>query len=501
MYNKPKISVIIPVYNVEKYIDRCITSVRNQTFEDIEILCVDDCSLDNSYKIVEKHAAEDSRVHLIRHSKNMGLGGARNTALRIANADYIASVDSDDYMLPNMLQRLWEETENGWFDVVTCGFNRVDENGNIIAFQNYPVATFLNDDNNINIFSVVNPAFWNKLWRKSLFTENDIFFPVNLYFEDVPTTPQLLSKAKYIKVIKDRLYQYFIRQDSITTSYSAKHILDYYEGFEILLSFLERNGLIERYKDEFIEYINSNMRFHSDNVVGSTMVKGDLEQYLRHMLMFKIAFMENRDFLKYKNLGDLLVLLRQKNVPTALEQKKKEMDILENEKVKLADELSKFKNLLNSKEKEVSKYQGLFAAKKQEFSQKEKEIKALILEKEMILTEVASLKNQLGSLEKEKKTLDTEVLVHLSKQDALAKESSSLKVEMAILAEKIKKLELEKSEVISCWQTLGLSGFALFMRPFCTKKQYIKLQQQPRQFFKDSRNKVARFIGSVLGVL
>ena len=470
LMKKPKISVIIPIYKVEKYIDRCINSVRNQTFQDIEILCVDDCSPDNSYRIVEKHAIKDPRIHLIRHTKNLGLGGARNTALRVASADYIASVDSDDFMLPNMLQRLWEETDNGWFDIVTCGFNRVDEKGNIIAFQNYPVITLINDDNDINIFSALNPAFWNKLWRKSLFTDNDIFFPLRLYFEDMPTTPRLLSKAKYIKVIEDRLYQYFIREESITTSYSAKHIIDYYHGFEVLLRFLEDNKILNRYKDDFIEYINSNMRFHSDNVISSNMEKADLEQYLRHLLMFKIAFLENRELLKHKNLGDLLILLKQRTVPSALEQKKKEIAEIEKEKYKTKEEHQK---LLNRKKQEATKLQNLLTDKEKEATK----LQNLLTDKEQATI------NYHKSLERKKQ------------------EISKLQLEISKYIEKYRIFKQEKTEEILCIQKIGVTIFGIFIRPFCTKNQYFKLKKMPRRFFKDSKNSVAKFIGSILGVI
>jgi len=172
----PEISVIIPFYNVERYIDQCLWSVRNQTLKNIEIICVDDCSQDNSRKIVQKHLNDDHRIKLVIHENNLGLGGARNTAIRMAKADYIASVDSDDYMMPNMLEELLGETENGIYDIVCCGFNRVCENGEILSVIKYENAQFCNDSNSIDIFTVLPSSFWHKLWRKSLFIDNKIFF-------------------------------------------------------------------------------------------------------------------------------------------------------------------------------------------------------------------------------------------------------------------------------------------------------------------------------------
>lgn len=302
---KSKISVIIPFYNVEKYLDKCLNSVRKQSLKDIEIICVDDCSPDNSYKIAEKHANEDSRIRIIRHKKNLGLGGARNTAIHEATADYVASVDSDDYMLPNMLERLWEEAEKGKFDIVCCGFEKVDESGEVLAksFLANEVAT--NDNNSIDIFTKVNPAFWNKLWKRSLFIENHIFFPEHLYFEDMPTMPRLLAKSANIKIIQDRLYHYLIRPDSITASYSAKHIMDYFQGFELLLDFLEENDLINRYKSEFLSYIDTNMTFYSTKILESSMDKYSKSLYLRHLLIMKVGFISLMEKIKSKSLDEL----------------------------------------------------------------------------------------------------------------------------------------------------------------------------------------------------
>lgn len=305
----PKISVIIPFYNVEKYLDRCIVSVRQQSLKEIEIICVDDCSPDNSYKIAKRHADEDNRIKIFRHSKNLGLGGARNTAIREATADYIASVDSDDFILSNMLNELWVATESGKYDVVCCGFEKVDETGKYLSSHVFPSQRIDNRQNNLNIFSLINPAFWNKLWKRSLFIDNNIFFPDHLFFEDMPTTPRILAKSKYIKVIERKLYRYTLRPESITSTYSPKHILDYFKGFEILLVFLEENNLLEKYREDFIDYINSNIRFYSQKIKKIDMAYSQKKQYLRYILMLKVAFIDYFELIQDKEIEELLVLL------------------------------------------------------------------------------------------------------------------------------------------------------------------------------------------------
>ncbi len=310
----PKISVIIPIYGTEKYLDKCLNSVRKQTFKEFEIICVDDCSPDNSYKIVEKHCKQDKRVKLIRHEKNLGLGGARNTGIRAAKAEYLASVDSDDYISKNMLETLWEATDKGWFDIVCCGFSRVDENGNILSKQPYIEKQVSNEKNSIDIFTTLNPAFWNKLWRKSLFVDNDIYFPEHDYYEDMSTTPRILAKARYIKGIKDTLYRYLIRDQSIMNSVSDKHIIDYLKGFEIISEFLKENDLSLHYEEEFHRFIQGNFNYYAKFILNSTLSMDKKTQYLRFLILFRITFTENFKKFNYLDINKLLTRLGEEDL-------------------------------------------------------------------------------------------------------------------------------------------------------------------------------------------
>jgi len=309
----PVISVIIPFYNMEEYLDRCLTSVRDQSLSNIEIICIDDCSRDGSYSIVSKHVSKDSRISLIRHDENIGVGGARNTAINIAKADSLAFVDSDDFIQEDMLEKLWNASENGKHDVVCCGFNGIDTEGKTLAEIKYEPREISNIDDSLNIFSVCNPAVWNKLWKKDLFISNNIYFPSDQYFEDMSTQPRLLSKAKQIKIIADCLYHYSARRaDSITNSFSAKHINDLFKGFEIILSFLEENNLVQHYSDNFNDYIDAGILNHVKKVTQSTMNDKELVSYLRHLLVLKTTFIESRDFLESKNPGELQALIARK---------------------------------------------------------------------------------------------------------------------------------------------------------------------------------------------
>ena len=303
---KPQISVIVPIYGTEKYLAKCLDSLAKQTLKNVEFICVDDASPDQSSEVVQKYINADKRFRLIRHKINKGQGGARNTGIRAAQADFIASVDSDDSIAPNMLERLWVSSEYGKYDVTCCGFIRVSTNNTEITRRAFKPRFIDNSKQVINIFTVANPAIWNKLWRKSLFVDHDIFFPEKLYYQDMATIPLLLSKANKINFIEDCLYYYLVRDGSVTTTYSPKHIIDYFKVYEILYDALERLELIERYSIELRNSLSEGMRFHSSNVIQSSMSEYEITQYLRYMLIMKVSFIELNQKLKSFHQKDLL---------------------------------------------------------------------------------------------------------------------------------------------------------------------------------------------------
>jgi glycosyltransferase involved in cell wall biosynthesis len=131
---KPIISIIVPIYNVEKYLDRCITSLRNQTLKNIEIILVDDGSPDNCPNLCDKYAQQDYRIKVI-HQKNKGLGLARNAGIDIAQGKYIAFVDSDDYVSTKMYEQLYNESLKQDFDIIYCGVNSQKSNGKITCHK------------------------------------------------------------------------------------------------------------------------------------------------------------------------------------------------------------------------------------------------------------------------------------------------------------------------------------------------------------------------------
>lgn len=228
---KTLISVVVPIYKVEKYLKRCIDSILNQTYKRIEIILVDDGSPDKCGEICDEYANKDNRVRVI-HKINGGLSDARNCGIEIARGDYIIFVDSDDYIHEQMCEKLLYYSINYKADIVSCNFsyvydNKVEENKMSIKEK-----IFLDSGRNILKkyffnYSVDLNVVWNKIYKKEIFfTSEKIFFPKNKYYEDNFTVYKLYNKAKNIVLLNESLYFYVKRENAITDSFSLKHLKD-----------------------------------------------------------------------------------------------------------------------------------------------------------------------------------------------------------------------------------------------------------------------------------
>ena len=176
----PKVSVIVPIYNVEKYLDRSVDSLVNQTYENIEIILVDDGTKDSSGEIADRRAKEDSRIKVI-HKLNGGLGSARNSGIKEATGEYLLFLDSDDYVDLNTIEELVKEAKKG-YDIVCCGFDRVDEETKKVYSQEMISMPF--DELEINKDTILetaflNPSGWGKLFKKDII--KDVWFSEELY--------------------------------------------------------------------------------------------------------------------------------------------------------------------------------------------------------------------------------------------------------------------------------------------------------------------------------
>ena len=235
------ISVIVPVYNVEKYLERCIQSICNQTYKALEIILVNDGSTDSSGYICDQYAKADSRIKVI-HKKNGGLSDARNYGIDLASGDYIAFVDSDDYVELQMYEYLLKALKENEADLAICNYQYCTETdnklevGSVYEYDTKKVELvapyqaqelYFSDPKKRILYTVA----WNKLYERKLFSR--IRYPIGKVHEDEYTTFKLLYQAKKIVVLQDELYHYLIRKNSISGAFDQKR-------FDLFDAYLER---------------------------------------------------------------------------------------------------------------------------------------------------------------------------------------------------------------------------------------------------------------------
>lgn len=237
------VSVIIPIYNVEKYLEECVESVLCQTYQNLEILLVDDGSPDGCGAICEEYAQKDKRVKVI-HKENGGLSDARNAGLDVCRGDYIVFVDSDDCIHPQMIERLYNLLMKYQADMAICSFQDIEEN-EMPLYAKYDVQgkeycfekeNIMNQLQSRNLLTVV---AWNKIYKARLF--ENIRYPKGYIHEDEFIIHKLLHLCTRTVYTEEKLYYYRKRGDSIMGNISPKKIQDIYLAYEDRISFLEEN--------------------------------------------------------------------------------------------------------------------------------------------------------------------------------------------------------------------------------------------------------------------
>lgn len=249
-----KVSVIVPVYNVENYLPKCIDSICNQTETELEIILVDDGSTDGCGAICDRYAEKDARIRVI-HQQNSGLGAARNTGIRAATAEYLLFVDSDDYIESNLVEKAYSASIENRADIVMFGFQRVYEDGRVDFAYDFPAS--LADKKGCSLKNtpellLVTPGAWNKLYKKALF--DGITFPPRAWYEDLRTIPKLYSKANSIYCIGQYFpYKYLLRENSIMHNGNPqKTVAQRVEAVDSITDYFREVGLYEQYKQELL---------------------------------------------------------------------------------------------------------------------------------------------------------------------------------------------------------------------------------------------------------
>jgi glycosyltransferase involved in cell wall biosynthesis len=249
----PLVSIIVPVYNTAKYINNCLQSLISQTYNNIEIICIDDASTDNSLSLLKSWAGRDDRIIVIESDRNGKQGTARNKGLRFAHGDFIAFVDSDDFVSSCMIETMLSNNED--YDLIICEKNYRHSTSDIISTNLLIKHGSPNKTDDIKRNAIVYGCMiWACIAKRTLFFENNLFFPEHVFYEDIPLVYNLILLSKKIKVIENApLYYYRVDNSSTMRKRNSMRMFDRLYTTKLFYEDTKLYGQYEKYKEE-IEY-------------------------------------------------------------------------------------------------------------------------------------------------------------------------------------------------------------------------------------------------------
>lgn len=242
-----KVSVIVPVYNVENYLEKCLNSLINQTLKEIEIIVVNDGTLDNSQTIIDEYKCKYSDKITSLKKENGGLSSARNFGLKYATGEFVAFVDSDDYVEPNMFELMYKKAKDYNYDIVCCSHYEVrDDNIEIKKISNIEGV----EEKNRYLFQSI--CAWDKLIKRKLIIDNNWSFPEGIWYEDFASTPALALFTDKIGYVDEPLYYYLIRNGSIMNQVTYnKKMEDIFKSYSCIRKKIQEHPNYEKINYEF----------------------------------------------------------------------------------------------------------------------------------------------------------------------------------------------------------------------------------------------------------
>ncbi len=287
------ISIIVPVYNVENYLGKCVESILNQTFKDFELILVDDGSSDKSGVMCDQYKEQDKRIKVI-HKENGGLSSARNAGLEVAEGEYIGFIDSDDWIMPDMYQFLYDMAIISNADIAQCGFRKVDEKGYEYSedsvSEGFVTKQYTGQEAIKQLYGKtqekeINFLTWNKLYRSTLFS--NLHFSEGKNNEDVIMTSKILTKIDIVVVNNKPQVNYLQRNDSIMGAQrdnKVKMLLSHARAYEEVIDYYRENGIEELglVKKVFANYLLSLMKY-----LCFQKINEEAKEYIKYILKQK----------------------------------------------------------------------------------------------------------------------------------------------------------------------------------------------------------------------
>lgn len=307
--SKYKVSIIVPVYGVEKYIGKCLTSLVNQTLQDIEVIVVNDGTKDNSQKIIDKYVKKYPNKVKSFIKENGGQGSARNFGLAKAAGEYIGYVDSDDYVELDMYEKLYKKAKEDNLDICICGNYNVSEDyeKKIIDLDNLKY-----EDNIINAL-MGKKAVWNKIYKKKVVEKLE--FRSKVWYEDFDFSIKAICNAKKIDYVNEPLYDYLIREGSTMNNSNVERNLEILNAFEVIL----KDKKYEKYFD-IIEFLAIDHIYISAIV---RVINAKADKKLKLDVINKFISYMNNNFENFRNNKYIDDLSRNRKIIFKLIDKKK----------------------------------------------------------------------------------------------------------------------------------------------------------------------------------
>lgn len=279
------ISIIVPSYNAEKYIDKCIKALINQTKKELEFIIINDGSTDSTEDIIKSY--NDKRIKYFKN-KNQGISKTRNFGIDKAKGKYIMFVDSDDYIEIDACKKLYDRIESTNSDVVVSDFYIVKgdekEKFSINSFND----TSLKDTP--KLLNIVNTAPWNKIYKRDLIIKNNIRFPENLKYEDAPFVLECLDKAGKISKLNLYTYDYIIHNNSETTVRDER-VFDLFKILDIIRNYFSNKSYIKEELDNYIVKMlmnyNIQQRNQKDKTIAMKFIDDSFEYLEKHVPNYK----------------------------------------------------------------------------------------------------------------------------------------------------------------------------------------------------------------------
>lgn len=260
--NKKLVSIVVPIYNVEEYLQECVDSICAQTYKNMEIILVDDGSTDGSPDICDTYKKKDSRICVI-HKENGGLSDARNCGLNVATGEYVAFIDSDDYIDETFVENLLLAAEENDAEIAVCSYRRVyDKPIQKYGSINYTIEVVSGTSFLESLYSGKHNDMgfvaWNKLYKKTLFTNYQIVYPKGRTYEDTFTTYKLLYYTKKVALVNYPQYSYRIRPGSIMQSnMTVRKCKDWLEGDQSAVDFFWKQKNQKLFDAAFNSFLRS----------------------------------------------------------------------------------------------------------------------------------------------------------------------------------------------------------------------------------------------------